>query len=249
MWTGDEKDRSSTWRELYAIESCLDTFQNQLKGKVVKWFTDSLNCVHIVQSGSSKKLLHELSLSIFSICIKNGISLDIQWIPRDKNSRADEISRIFDYDDWGVSQNFFQFIDDMFGPHTVDRFADLNNKKIEIFSSKFYTPYTSGVDAFAFNWANDNNWLVPPINLVCRVIKHCLACRGKGTIVVPKWISASFWPLLFNYDGSCQPYISDLLEFKDTRDIYIQGSNKSSIFGSDRFTGSVLVVRIEPKIC
>jgi hypothetical protein len=31
---------------------------------------------------------------------------------------------------------------------------------------------TCGVDAFAFDWSDENNWLVPPIGLVSRVINH-----------------------------------------------------------------------------
>ncbi|VDI13202.1 Hypothetical predicted protein [Mytilus galloprovincialis] len=161
MWTGGEKELSSTWRELKAIELCIDTFQGQLSGKVLKWFTDSQNCVGIVESGSGKPQLHSLAMSIFSICVKNSINIDIEWIPRGKNIKADAISKIFDFDDWGVSLEFFEFIDSMYGPHSVDRFADSNNKKIELFNSRFYTPGSSGVDAFSFDWKEDNNWLVP----------------------------------------------------------------------------------------
>ncbi|XP_063419641.1 uncharacterized protein LOC134704601 [Mytilus trossulus] len=246
MWSADERKRSSTWREMFAIKSCLETFQYQLVGKVVKWFTDCLNCIHIIQTGSSKPDLHQLAMSIFSVCVKNSIYLDIQWIPRDQNVQADSLSRIFDYDDWSVTDEFFHFIDNLFGPHTCDRFADSNNNKIARFNSKFYTQGTSGVDAFAFNWVNDNNWSVPPINLISRVIKHSVACKARCTLVVPKWISASYWPLLFQSNMLCQSYIADMLEFKDTRDIYKHGSNKKSLFGSDKFTGSVLVVRIVP---
>ena len=244
MWTGGEKELSSTWRELKAIELCIDTFQGQLSGKVLKWFTDSQNCVGIVESGSGKPQLHSLAMSIFSICVKNSINIDIEWIPRGKNIKADAISKIFDFDDWGVSLEFFEFIDSMYGPHSVDRFADSNNKKIELFNSRFYTPGSSGVDAFSFDWKEDNNWLVPPIHLVCRVIKHCIACKASGTLIVPKWESAPFWPLLYQNKLLCQPYVADMLEFKDTKDIYIHGSNKKSLFGSDEFKGTVLAVRI-----
>ena len=107
MWVADEKELSSTWRELKAIQACLETFKDKLCGKVVKWFTDSQNCVRIVQSGSSKTSLQNLALSIFSICVYKSISIDIQWIPRELNTQADAISKIFYYDDWGVSKNFF----------------------------------------------------------------------------------------------------------------------------------------------
>jgi hypothetical protein len=162
------------------------------------------------------------------------------------NAKSDAISKIFNYDDWGVFVDFFKFVDGLFGPHSFDRFTNSENFKINKFNSKFHTPGTSGVDAFAFNWAGENNWLVPPLNLVNRVIKHCLACGAFGTLVVPKWESSPFWPVIFHSNSSCMHYISDVLEFKDPKDIYIYGSNKKSLFGSERFKSSVLVVRISP---
>ncbi|VDI72882.1 Hypothetical predicted protein [Mytilus galloprovincialis] len=103
MWTDMEKKQSSTWRELKAIESCLDTLKTKLESKIVKWFTDNQNCVRIIQCGSRKQELHSLAMSIFSICLHRSISIDIQWIPRNLNTEADSISKIFDFDDWGVS--------------------------------------------------------------------------------------------------------------------------------------------------
>ncbi|CAC5396664.1 unnamed protein product [Mytilus coruscus] len=42
----------------------------------------------------------------------------------------------------------------------------ITGKLTEKFNSKYFIPGTSGVDAFAFNWKSENNWLVPPINLI-----------------------------------------------------------------------------------
>ena len=68
-------------------------------------------------------LVWDLAFKIFSTCLQNNISLDIQWIPRDQNSKADYLSKIIDYEDWGVTKQFFDFINSMWGPHTIDRFA------------------------------------------------------------------------------------------------------------------------------
>ena len=57
------------------------------------------------------------------------ILLDVEWIPRDENSYADYLSQIFDFDDWGVSKNIFNYFDTLGGPFTCDRFADFKNKK------------------------------------------------------------------------------------------------------------------------
>ncbi|KAK3093064.1 hypothetical protein FSP39_010639 [Pinctada imbricata] len=182
MWTGVESRMSSTWREAKAIEFFLDHFKDSFSGKTVKCFTDSKCCVSVISIGSSKFHLQRISLAIFEICRQKSITLDMQWIPRSLNTPADELSKVFDFDDWGVSVQFFKFIDSIYGPHTVDRFADSNNTKLPIFCSKFFTTGTSGVDAFSMNWGGHNNWLVPPIYLASKVIKHCVASSAEGNI-------------------------------------------------------------------
>lgn len=106
MWSLNEKDMSSTWRELKTIELTLDCFKEKLYGKAVTWYTDNQNCVLIINSGSMKLHLHKLAISILNLCLINLININIQWIPRNKNVEADMVSKIFDYDDWGVSWNF-----------------------------------------------------------------------------------------------------------------------------------------------
>jgi hypothetical protein len=39
------------------------------------------------------------------MCISYNILLDVEWIPRDENSYADYLSKMFDFDDLGVSKN------------------------------------------------------------------------------------------------------------------------------------------------
>jgi hypothetical protein len=65
-----------------AIELALSSFKDQFQGKTIKWFTDNQNCVKIVKSGSMNLELQKLARSIYSTCVTNSISIDIQWIPR-----------------------------------------------------------------------------------------------------------------------------------------------------------------------
>ena len=39
-------------------------------------------------------------------------------------------------------------------------------------------------------------WLVPPLYLVSRALRHADACKARGTLLVPLWRSVPFWPLL-----------------------------------------------------
>ncbi|XP_071148392.1 uncharacterized protein [Mytilus edulis] len=193
MWTLQESLQSSTWRELQAILLALMSFINRLRNKCVKWHTDNNNCVFIVQKGSTKVHLQEIAINIFKLCSELNITLDVVWIPRSENTKADYISKMIDIEDWGTSIAFFRFVDDMWGPHTVDRFASNLNKKLPRFNSKFWNPGVEAVDALTQNWNNEVNWIVPPISVVCRAIRHLILCKARGTLIVPKWPSSSFW--------------------------------------------------------
>jgi hypothetical protein len=101
-------------------------------------------------------------------------------------------SKIYDFDDWCVAHKIFDFFNRKWGPYQVDRFADNTNCKVDVFNSQYWCPGSSGVDAFAYDWSGVNNWLVPPVHLVPRVISHMKACSAEGTLVIPKWESAIF---------------------------------------------------------
>ena len=109
----------------------------------------------------------------------------------------------------------------------------------------FWNPGTERVNAFSTSWENENNWLVPPIYLISNTILHLLTCRAKGTLIVPLWPSAPFWPLLFVNKFQVQPYVIDLLLFDSPSGIFTLGNYKESLLGSDSFTSSVLAVKLD----
>ena len=82
MFTEAERQESSTYRELLAVQFVLSSFSWFLPNCRVKWFTDSQGAARIVQVGSMNFNLQKLAFDIFSLCFKVGIYLDIQWVPR-----------------------------------------------------------------------------------------------------------------------------------------------------------------------
>jgi hypothetical protein len=208
----------------------LQSFANKLSGKYVEWCTDNKNCIQIHEKGSMKTELHNIAKEIHSICLENSISLSLKWIRRDENRVADEYSKLIDYDDYGVSDEFFNLLDSFFGPHDLDRFANDYNNKLPRFNSLFWTPSSENVDAFTQNWAGENNWLVPPVFLIPKTINHLIFCKARGTLVAPYWPSSAFFPMLFGPNSISSQYIKEVLLFNDPTEIYIQGRNKDTIF-------------------
>ena len=76
-----------------------------------------------MQIGSMHFDLHLLASDVFFFCYNYGINLEVDWVPRSLNDKADYLSKIVDFDDWEVVPEIFQFLDSRWGPHTVDCFA------------------------------------------------------------------------------------------------------------------------------
>ena len=247
MWSSSEAEKSSTWRELKAVHFALTSFKNSVQGKSVKWHSDNQGAVRIVDIGSPNTELHSIALDIFDFCRNFNVRFVSQWVPRELNTCADDISNIIDFDDWYTTQGFFAHLDHIWGPHTVDRFANALNAHLPRFNSRFRVPGTEAVDAFSVSWAVENNWLVPPVHCIIRVIQHLLVCSAFGTLVVPYWPSNAFWPFLFASSFDCQPYIVESIYFPDPSGIFALGCYKDSLIGSDKFNSAVLAVRIDAR--
>ena len=221
------------------------SFLPLVKNREVYWFTDNLPTSHIVGKGSKKADLHCLSLDIFSTCLQNNVNLYIKWIPRSENCLADFVSKMVDSVDWSVTDVFFAFIGNIWGSHTVDRFANSENIKLPRFNSLFWNPGCESVDAFSQNLQGENNWLVPPIYLIPKTIQHLLTCRAKGTLLVPAWPSAPFWPILFQSKYNAQLFVSEIILVEKPNKYLKVGNYKKSLIGSDKFTSPVMVNRVD----
>lgn len=86
----------------------------------------------------------------------------------DLNVRADSISKLIDFDDYALNDVIFHGIENLWGPHTVDRFACNYNAKLPRFNSRFFQAGCETVDAFSQDWGYDNNWLSPRFALLSK---------------------------------------------------------------------------------
>ena len=218
----EEARGSSTFRELLAVKYMLQSFGNVLQNESLQVHIDNFSATRILLVGSTKKHLQNIAIDIFQHCVMNNIKLIPQWVPRDQNTEADYYSRINDTDDWGVDMECFNYISKRFGPFNVDRFADNLNKKVDLFNSKYYCPGTASVDAFTADWKGYNNWICPPISLIAASIRHLELCKAQGTLLIPVWESAYYWPLLYHNGLHLADFIKDYLVVNP---YYITNSN------------------------
>ncbi len=238
---------SSTARELTAVLFTIRSFASLIRHKTVLLLTDNQACAKIIESGSMKPHLQKLALEIFAFSIENNVNLDPRWIPREFNTQADALSKAFESDNWAVRPLFFRHFDKTWGPYTIDRFADSQNSQLSRFNSRVPSPGSIGIDAFSYDWSEDNNWLVPPVHLIVKTVKHLVATKAKGTLVCPKWTSASFWPVLFPF-GRPASFITEIVEIPAGSNLFLPSSQPTSIFNKAQFPSPVLFLRLDAKL-
>ena len=108
------------------------------------------------------------------------------------------MSRAIDFDDYAIHDDMFRKLDCNGDPTewTGLPAAITPRFRVSIRGFFFCQPGTEAVDVFAQNWDGENNWILPPVLQVSRVIAHAGACKAVGTLVIPVWKSSYFWLLL-----------------------------------------------------
>ena len=100
------------------------------------------------------------------------------------------------------------------------------------------------MDAFTCNWGDENNWLCPPVQLVPRVIQHARKCKARGTLLVPEWPSAPFWPILFPEKGQFAAFIFLVKVLTPDEFLICPGRLGSSLFRGTPNT-NMLAIRLQ----
>ena len=167
MWSSSEAEKSSTWRELKAVHFALTSFKNSVQGKSAKWHSDTQGAVRIVDIGSPNTELHSIALDIFDYCRNFNVSLFLNGFPESLILVLMISATLLTLT---TTQQFFAHLDHIWGPHTVDRFANALNAHLPIFNSRFRVLGTEAFDAFSVSWTAENNWLVLPVHCIVRVI-------------------------------------------------------------------------------
>ena len=249
-FTSEERILSSTWREVRGLLELLRSHVAAIRGKTILVFTDNQNVERYFAaggcSGSKTHKLHIELLAIFWFCVASGITLTVQWIPRDLNEKADYLSKIVDIDDWKLHPSLFSVLDARWGPHSVDRFATHTNALCPRFNSWYWCPGTSGLDAFAQpDWLTTNNWCNPPFRLIGRLISLVRELGAVATIIVPVWPGQSWWHQLCPDGSHLAADVVDMCELPQGFDTFLPGVHNANTAGVGTPTWRVIAVRFD----
>eukprot|EP00873_Tetraselmis_striata_P039104 jgi/Tetstr1/459368/TSEL_004748.t1 len=96
-----------------------------------------MGVVHIFAKLSSRSTLLMAELrKLYFILDSDDITIRARYIKTMANIWAIRLSREIDYDDWAFNLRHFNHFDNIWGRHTIDRFATMENARLPRYNSR-----------------------------------------------------------------------------------------------------------------
>lgn len=206
MWE-DIASVDSVYTELYGLLKCMIGSVKEIAGTGLLHRGDNLSTYFMVKNGGSKKSerLNKLVRAVHLFCLMYGVELSSQYVGSSViiKSGADMLSREADYSDCFLREDKFLMLWEWDGPFEYDRFASGRTAKRNpvtgrqlLFATLFLDKDADGIDALTQDWRGVRNYAFPPIGMVLRVLKLIIRQQADAVLVVPKWPTQCWWPLL-----------------------------------------------------
>jgi hypothetical protein len=199
-WTTDLQKEHINYLELLAIRNGLFAFAKNLHDSSIQIYSDNSSAVAVLRKLGSVRShkLNQLALEIWEWAISRNLMILALHIPGKSNVLADAASRFFsDRNSWKLFDKFFNVLEQKWGPHDIDMFADSFNHQLPSYVSWKPDPGSVAVDAFTLDWKKFKNvYVFPPFGLIARVIQQVRMQGTQVTLVFPLWPTQPWFPVL-----------------------------------------------------
>ena len=197
LWSSRISFKSSNYRDILAILLGLISFCPRVQGRAVQVLTDNVSAAALIPKVSRGPKQGTVRLGDLHLDFRLGE----QYVNFCKTSRleAEYSSQLSLSSHHTVrleaSSSTLQYLDRVWSPHSVNRFASMSSTHLPVYKSWFWHPGTGPVDALAkTDWCMENNDANPPFRVISQVhdrhrestARQCDADRSKvaGTAMV-----------------------------------------------------------------
>ena len=178
---------------------------HEWKTRCVRNFVDNAALAKIMVRGSRIPYLHSRVRKIVATLALHNIRVKVIWIPREENRGSDKMSKTIvqerlDQEDYTLHPDTFQRLVNLYGPFSIDMFANANNSKCHVFVSRHAdigsAPDT--IDAFYQPCWGKSFYAFPPVDDAPQALSFILSQpSARGILILPLWIRlTSFTRLL-----------------------------------------------------
>ena len=199
-WLPVEATFHINYLELKAAFFALQCFEKQLCDKTVQLLIDNTTAVACINhfGTSHSPSCNDITFTIWQWCIARNIWITAAHIPGRENTDADTESRKINLDaEWQLNTELLtEALSRLQAQPKIDLFASRINKQLPCYVSYRPDPQAHAVDAFSLSWKGTEFYAFPPFSLVPRVLQKILQEGSTGILVVPKWPTQVWWPVL-----------------------------------------------------
>ena len=206
FWDQETYLLHSNAKEMLAVLLTLKSLLHIVRGKSIQILSDSVTtCAYINFQGGAIRTLDIIARNIWNLAIRNNFTIQAKHLAGKLNTEADRLSRLSPQYEWYIHPSLFKYIDNIFGPHTVDRFASILTRQTLRYNSRFWDPETEGIDALhQNNWHQEMNFVNPPFRLLPKVIRLIKQTKAEATVIAPRW-PAKIWHQQLIQMAVCHP--------------------------------------------
>lgn len=244
FWASPVREAHITLKELQAVRHAVESFLPHLQGRRVLLHEDNQAVIGILSKLTSKSpvLMNELRKLWYLLDTCN-ITLRPRYIRSAANIWADKLSRELDNSDWSLNAKHFLMLNNLWGPHSIDRFASFTNAQLPRYNSRWLDPGTEGVDCLRLSdqeWRKENNWCNPPWDLLPELVLKLRQSGAAATVVAPAWPSAAWHQGLLSM-------ASHIITFPPMRDFFLPAKKGGARpVGCARWSAVVFRVPLRP---
>jgi hypothetical protein len=196
-WSPTEMPRHINYKELLVIWKTVQL--PQFQGQVLKLYCDNMTTIAYVNKfgGTNSPALLDLAKRIWDFCLQTDTRLILAYIPTHFNPADSPSRQLTTQLEWRIAPTFFQRLNLMWGPHSLDLFATQTNRQVPQYVSWKWEKAAIATDALSITWQNRGRlYACPPWNLLPLVINKILRERVSTTLITPWWPSAIWFPSL-----------------------------------------------------
>ncbi len=180
MWSETISWKPSNYRELLAIIVTLKSMSEHLVNKHVQIISNNISAVaYLNHMGGPSPELSTLAQSLWAVCYKLNVTVTAKYLAESLNQDADYLSRLLPSYEWQLNPRLFKFLDQIYGPHTVDQFASMMTTHLPHYNSRFLDPVT----------VDNKTFCELPILNDCQSVKVIQNQQAEATVIAPLWPS------------------------------------------------------------
>ena len=199
LWSGEEQNYHINEKEMLAVFFGIKSFLRDKYNVCVKLNIDNTSVVSILKhmGTSHNDTLNAIAKDIWEWAKSRRLWFLPVYIASADNP-ADEPSRNIYMDaEWQLNPQLFQQLTNSLQFHPeIDLFASRINSQLPFYLSYYPDPEAQATDAFSLSWFHIRFYCFPPFSCISRCLQKIRADKASGIIIVPRWPTQPFYPLL-----------------------------------------------------